>query len=105
MAQAFGVVHLLVSRETAENGLPQHSDKSMPAVLAGSRIRELFSSHPAEANCVIEFAIGEQSAVGGHDRTAKTEDKSAVEIDPERHVFRFSSRVRRDMRLDVRTSY
>jgi hypothetical protein len=39
IAQAFGVVHAFVSRETTENELPQHSDKSMPAVLAGSRNR------------------------------------------------------------------
>jgi len=41
MAQAFGVVHVFVSRETTENGLPQHSEKSMPAVLAGPRIAHL----------------------------------------------------------------
>jgi hypothetical protein len=47
MAQAFGVVHIFVPRETTENGLPQHSDKSIPAVLAGSRIRKRFSCHRA----------------------------------------------------------
>ena len=39
MAQTFGVVHVFISRETIGNGLPPHSDKSMPAVLAGSRNR------------------------------------------------------------------
>jgi hypothetical protein len=49
IAQAFGVVHVLVSRETSEYGLPQHPDQSMPAILAGSRIRECFPGHRAEA--------------------------------------------------------
>jgi hypothetical protein len=41
MVQAFAVVHVFVSGETAENGLPQRFDKSMPAVLAGPSIAHL----------------------------------------------------------------
>ena len=33
MAQAFGVVHVLVSGEATENGLTQQTDKRMAAVL------------------------------------------------------------------------
>ena len=40
MPQALGVVHILVSGKPTEDGLPQHPDKSMPAILAGSRIRD-----------------------------------------------------------------
>jgi len=77
------VVHVFVSCEATEHGLPQHTDKSMSAILAGSRIRERFSRHRAEAKRIIEFAIGEQPRVGGHDRTTKLEHQSAVEIEPE----------------------
>jgi hypothetical protein len=56
MAQAFGIVYVLISRETTENGLPQQSDKSMPAILAGSRIHERVP-YRAEAKRVVEFAI------------------------------------------------
>ena len=58
----------------------------MSAILAGSRIRERFSRHCAEAKRIIEFAIGEQPSVGGHHRTAKLEDQSEVEIEPETSV-------------------
>ena len=43
MPQALGVVHILISGKPTEDGLPQHPDKSMPAILAGSRIREPFA--------------------------------------------------------------
>ena len=105
MAQAFGVVHVFVSRETTENGLPQHSDKSMPAILAGSPVRQRFPCHRAEAKRVVEFAIGEQASVGGHDRTAKLEHQSAVEIEPESLVVRFTRRVRHDWSRESQISY
>ena len=83
MAQPVGVVHVFISRETTENGLPQHSDKSMPAVLASSSIRERFPAHRTEAECVVEFTICKQPGVGRHDRTAKLERQTAVEIEPD----------------------
>jgi hypothetical protein len=105
MAEALGVVHVFVFREATEDGLPQHSDKSIPAVLAGARIRERFPSHRAEAERVVKFAIGEKPSVGIHDRTAKLEHQSTVEIEPERPVVRFTRRVRHDRGLSARRSY
>ena len=96
MAQAFGIVHVFVSRETTENGLPQHSDKSMPAILAGSPVRQRFPCHRAEAKRVVEFAIGEQPSVRGHHRTAKLQHQWAVEIEPKGPIVRFARRVRHD---------
>jgi hypothetical protein len=100
MAQSLGIVHVLVSGEATEHGLPQHSDKCLPAVLTGSRIRERFPGHRAEAERIVQFPISEQPSIGGHDRTAKLQHQSAVEIEPERAVIRFTHRVRHDMSLD-----
>ena len=38
--QSFGVVDILVSGKVAEDGLSQHSNESMPAILARARISE-----------------------------------------------------------------
>jgi hypothetical protein len=35
MPPALGVIHVLVSGKPTEDGLPQHPDKSMPAILVG----------------------------------------------------------------------
>ena len=45
----------------------------MSAVLAGARVGEHFARHRAQAECVVEFAIGEQTGIGGDDRAAKLE--------------------------------
>jgi type III restriction enzyme len=75
MAQSLGIVHVLVSGEATEHGLPQHSDKCLPAVLTGSRIRERFPCHRAEAERVVEFPIGKKPGVRGHGRAAKMQIK------------------------------
>ena len=58
MAQAFGVVHVLVSGEATENGLTQQTDKRMAAVLTGARIGERIACNHRQAEHIIEFAIG-----------------------------------------------
>ena len=88
MAQALGVVHVLVSGKTPEHRLPQQPDQRMAAVLAGARIGEHLAGHRAEAECVVEFAIGEQSGIGGDDGAAKLQRQAAVEIEPESTRFR-----------------
>jgi len=54
----------------------------MPAVRARTGVGERLTRHHTEAERVVEFAIGEQSRVGGHDRTAKLKYQSPVEIEP-----------------------
>jgi len=73
MAQAFGVVHILVSSEASEHRLSQQADESMPAVLAGARVGEHLARRCCKAERVVELPIGEQSRVGGDHRSAKLE--------------------------------
>jgi hypothetical protein len=81
MTQAFGVVHVLVSRETPQHGLSQHSDERMPAVLAGACIGEHLARRRGKAERVVEFPVGEQSRVGGDHRSTKLEHQPAVEVE------------------------
>jgi hypothetical protein len=63
MTQSFGVVDILVSGKAAEDGLPQHSDESMPAILARARISEHLTCQRGQPKRVVKFAIGEQSSI------------------------------------------
>src|ERR1700747_3733120 len=49
VTQTLGVVHILVSGKTAEDGLTQHSKKSVPAVLAGPCVREAVAGYRGQA--------------------------------------------------------
>ena len=93
MAQAFGIVHVIISGEPPEHRLPEQPDQSMAAVPAGPRIGEHVCGHCAETKGVIEFAIGEQSGIGGDPRAIELQLHAAVEIEPERTIDRFTRRV------------
>jgi hypothetical protein len=54
MAQAFGVVYVLVSGETTENGLTQQTDKRMAAVLARARIGERIAVKPSTSSRALD---------------------------------------------------
>jgi hypothetical protein len=45
MAQAFGVVHVLVSGEAAEDGVLQHANKSVGAIPARGCIGDNLARH------------------------------------------------------------
>ena len=92
VAQALGVVHVLISSEAAEHRLPQQTDQRMAAVLAGARIGERLARHLGQAECIVEFAVRQQSRIGRDHGPAKLEHQAAVEIEPEEHR-RFDSPV------------
>ena len=86
MAQAFGIVHVFISGKPPEHGLPQQPNQCMAAVLAGACVGELLTRHRAEAEGIVEFAIGQQARIGGDDGAAKLERQSAVEIESENAI-------------------
>jgi hypothetical protein len=96
MTQAFCVIHILVSGKSPEHRLSQHSDESMPAVLAGACVGEYIAGHRGKAERVVEFPVREQAGVGGDHRSAKLEHQPAVEIESENLGIRFTRRVRHD---------
>lgn len=64
MAQALGVVHVIISGTSAEYRLPQQPDQSVAAIPAGPRIGEHVRGNCAGTEGVAEFAVGEQSGIG-----------------------------------------
>ena len=101
MAKPLGVIDILVSGKPPEHRLPQHSDQSVPAVLAGARVGEPLAGQIRKAERVVKFAIGKQPSIGGDDRTAKLKRQSAVEIEPERLAVQFTRRVRHDISFQI----
>ena len=105
MAQAFGVVHVIISGETPEHGLPKQPDQRMAAVPAGPRIGEHIAGHCAETEGVVEFAIGQQSGIGGDPGAMELQLHAAVEIEPERTIDRFTRWVLQNGLVRSRLSY
>ena len=62
--QPFGIVHVLITSETAEHRLPEQTDQRMAPVLAGAGISEHLTSQSGQAEFVVEFAVGEQPSIG-----------------------------------------
>ena len=102
MTQPLGVVDVLVSGKPTEHRPPQHTDKSVPAVLAGAGVGEPFASRLRKAESIIKLAIGEKPSIRGNDRTAKLEHQPAVEIEPKRLAIRFTRWVRHDIGFRVK---
>jgi hypothetical protein len=86
MTQTFVVVDVFASCKPPEHGLPQQPDQRMATVPARAHISERTARHPAEAEGVVEFAIGQQASIGRDNRTAKLERQTAVEIEPENAI-------------------
>ena len=99
MAQTPGVVHIFVSGETPEHRLSHQTDESILAVLACAGVGEHLARHRAEAERVVEFAVGEQSRVRSDHQSAKLEHQPAVEIAPQNVAARFTRWVKH-ARLD-----
>jgi hypothetical protein len=87
MAQALGVVHVLVSREATEDGLSEQPGQGVAAILAGAVVGQNLARYRRQADRVVKFAIGKQPSIGGDDRTAKLHPQAAVEIEPQGPVI------------------
>ena len=92
-AQPLGVVHVLVAGQPPEYRLPQQPDQEVLSVLAGAYIRQSLATGCGQSEHVVQFAIRQQSGIGGDHRTAELEHQAAVEIEPQRLAVRFTRRV------------
>ena len=68
----------------------------MAAVPAGACVGEHVARHRAETENIVEFAVGQQSGIGGDPGAMELELQPAVEIEPERAIDQFTRRVRHD---------
>jgi hypothetical protein len=94
VAQALGVIDILVSGKATEYRLPQQTNQRVAAVPARACIGEHLARHHARPKSVVEFAVGQQPGIRGDNGAAKLQRQAAVEIEPNRFRFRFTHCVR-----------
>jgi xanthine dehydrogenase YagR molybdenum-binding subunit len=63
MTQALGVIHILVSGKATKYRLSEQPGQCMPTVLASACVGQHITRHHGQADCVVEFAIGEQPGI------------------------------------------
>jgi len=93
VAQTVGVIHILIACQTSEHRLAQQADQAMAAVLPGPRAGQRLGTPVAQAQRVIQLAIGQQPGIGGDRRTTKLQHQPPIEVEPQRALIRFTRRV------------
>src|SRR5277367_4042118 len=73
----------------------------MPSVPAGACLGQSLATARRQRERVVQFAISEQSAIGGDHRTAEPKNQAAVETEPQRAPVRFTRRVRHHRPFDL----
>jgi hypothetical protein len=63
--EPLGVVDILIAGEPTEHCLAKQSAQLMACVLAAAAVEELRDRHVGEPEGIVEFAVGEQAAIGG----------------------------------------
>jgi len=94
VTKTFGIVHILVARETAEHRLPQQADQRMAPVLAGAGISEHLTGQCGQPKHVVKFAIGEHSGIGRDHGATKLQYQTAIKIELKCTRFLFTRCVR-----------
>src|SRR5215472_6322728 len=94
VAQALGVVHILVSGKATKYRLPEQPGHCVPTILATACVGQNITRHLGQTEYVVEFAISEQPSIGGHQGATKLEHQAAVEIQPNSIRSRFTPWVR-----------
>jgi hypothetical protein len=96
--QAFGVVGVFVTGQTAVDRLSNHPSHAVLCVLAGARIvdRQLVDVR-RQPQRFIEFSIGQQTSITGDVGTVEFETNLAIKIDPQGIPFAFTHRIPQSM--------
>jgi hypothetical protein len=66
VAQALGVVHILVSGKATKYRLPEQPGQCVPTILATACVGQNITRHLGQTEYVVEFAISQQPSIGGH---------------------------------------
>src|SRR5262249_47876838 len=102
VAQALGVVHILVSGKATKYRLPEQPGQCVPTILATACVGQNITRHLGQTEYVVEFAISQQPSVGGHQGGAKLKHQAAVEIEPNSIRSRFTPAGRAETQCVIR---
>ena len=90
MAEAVGVIDILLSGETAEHRLPELRRQGLVIVLAGPQVGQHLSGYLGQAKGIVQFPEGEQPGIRRDPRTMELQLEAAVESDPQIARFQFT---------------
>ena len=90
MRETIGVVHILIAGEAAEHRLAKQPAQQVPGVLAAAAFRQRRTRQIGQPKRIIQFAIGQQSAVRGDTATVEFQPQPPVEINPQGAIIRFT---------------
>jgi hypothetical protein len=77
----------------------------MPPIPARAHLGEHLARHRGQPEGVVEFAVGQQSSVGGDPGPVELELHTVVEIEPEGAIGCFTRRVRHEGLARSRATY
>src|SRR5262249_225035 len=78
--EAFGVVDIFIAGQTAVNRLPQQGRQSMLRVLPRAGVVQAARRRAGQPEGIVEFTIGQESAITGDRRAVKLQFDLAVEV-------------------------
>jgi len=73
VAQALGVVHVLVSGKATKYRLQEQPGQCVPTILATTCVGQNITRYLGQTEYVVEFAISQQPSIGGHQGATKLE--------------------------------
>jgi hypothetical protein len=73
MTQALGVVHILVSGKATKYRLSEQPGQCMPTILSSACVGQHITRHRGQSEHVVQFAVCQQSCIGGDHGAAKLE--------------------------------
>ena len=92
MAEAVGIIHVLVSGKTTKHRLTELSNQRMATIPASPVIGQNRTSKFCQAEGIIQFTEGKQSGIGGDLGAVEFQLQAAVKFDPNIARFRFTRR-------------
>ena len=67
MAKTVSIIHILVSGKAAKDRLPEQPGQCVAAISARAWVGQNIARQRRQSQHVIEFAIGKQTGIGGHE--------------------------------------
>ena len=90
MGETLRVAHALIPGKSAEHRLAQQSSQQVAGVLAAAAFQQRRTRQIGQPEGVVQFAVREQSCVGGDPAAVEFQLQPPVEIDPHGTVIRFT---------------
>jgi hypothetical protein len=88
--QTVGIVDIFIAGEPTEHRLAEQPYQQMPSVLAAPTFCQHGPGQIGQPKCVVEFTVRKQSGVRGDTTAMELQPQTAVEIDPDGTIVRFT---------------